>query len=134
MGNFEKELKEYYRSVHCWLPCSGKQKKRILEEIRIQIHTYLLENPHADIQAVEDRFGSPLQIASSYVDAMDTNELLKELRIRRQVMAVVTGVMAVILVIWVGVVVLALGNEFNRADGYYDDSYITSTNITDGLL
>ena len=47
------------------------------------IDDYLDENPKATIQDIEDQFGTPMEIAQSYMSSLDLDVLLKRLSISR---------------------------------------------------
>ena len=115
-----KHLNKYCRSIRSWLPCSGKLKKQILEEIRSNVSAYLEEAPSTDYNALVQRFGSPRQIAATYVDELSTNELLHDLRIRKRIVNIVFTCAALILTIWVGIVTIAMIDNQNSDNSYYE--------------
>lgn len=118
----ENALGAYCRAVKSWLPCDAKQKRRILEKIRLDVTGYLEENPDADIAAIQARFGTPQTIASAYVDDMDTAQLLHSLRVRKRIVTIVAAAMAVILLTWAGVVTWAVVDEINSKDAVIVDT------------
>lgn len=95
-----KELKHYYRQVSAWLPCGGRLKKQLMSSITATVDGYLAEHPEADFAALQAHFGSPQQIASAFVDEMETEELLNALRIRRKIVSIIFGCIIAILAIW----------------------------------
>lgn len=95
----DRALKRYYRDIRSWLPCSRKNEKRILEQIRSSVEGYLEQNPEADINRVQTEFGSPQTIAASYVENMGAAEILKDLRLRRRIFAAVASAVAIILLL-----------------------------------
>lgn len=123
----ENALGAYCRAVKGWLPCDAKQKRRILEKIRLDVTGYLEESPDADIAAIQARFGTPQTIASAYVDDMDTAKLLHSLRVRKRIITIVAAAMAVILLTWAGVVTWAVVDEINSKDAVI----VESITITD---
>lgn len=52
-------LKHYYREIKSYLPCSRKEKKRILKEIRGNVDSFLEDHPEADFEAIQTHFGTP---------------------------------------------------------------------------
>lgn len=114
-----KAVKKYLRQVRSWLPCAGKAKKMILTDIENIISSGLKENPNLDLQGLHARFGTPQQIAAAHVDEMDTPELLRQLRIRKRIITIVAVCAIAVIVIWLGVVLIALINDFHIANGYY---------------
>lgn len=90
-------IRRYVRAVSTFLPCSGKRKKPWLADLRAQAESYVAEG--GDAAALEQRFGTPQQMAFSYVDEMPTADLLAELHIRRRLVAVTTITLAAALAI-----------------------------------
>ena len=102
-----KELKSYYRQVATWLPCGGRLKKQLMNSITATVDGYLAEHPEADFAALQARFGTPQQIASAFVDEMETDELLNALRVRRRIVKIVLLCAAAAVAIW-AIAVLSL--------------------------
>lgn len=121
MGNRDAAMKQYYRSIRGELPCSWGQRNRILRQIRESVNNYLEENPDADFAAIEAHFGNAQTIASSYIDTQDAPELLRRMRIKKRVIAVIAGAMAVVLLIWGAAVVWAALDAADRHDGRTDE-------------
>lgn len=96
--------KRYIRTISDALSCSGKTKKRIVSQIRDSVDDYMLQNPDADFEMIQTHFGTPQEIAASYVDEQDASRLLKKMSIKKKVLVIVAGVMATILLMWVGLV------------------------------
>lgn len=90
-------IRRYVRAVGGFLPCSGKRKKSWLADLRAQAESYVAEG--GDAAALEQRFGTPQQMAFSYVDEMPTADLLAELHIRRRLVAVTVIALAAALAI-----------------------------------
>ena len=112
-----RELKEYYQSIYKSLPCSGKQKKRFLQDLKQSVGTYLSENPNVDFSSIVSHFGTPQQITDTYIGEISTPELLQKLRLKKRIIRIVVTVATSIVLLWGTVVTIALINEFNDADG-----------------
>ena len=119
MGNLDTALKRYYRSIRKDLPCSYKMKKRIMQQIQESVDQFLEQNPDADFDAVQLHFGEPQTIALSYIEDQDAPELLRKMRIKRRVLAIVAGVLAAALLIWGCAVVYAVISEYHDDERYY---------------
>ena len=104
MDRNDSALKRYIRSISDALPCSMRAKKQIISQIRESIVVYLQENPEADLATVQAHFGTPQEIAASYVNEQDTSTLLHKMSIQKKVLAIVAGVMAAIFLMWIGFV------------------------------
>ena len=118
-----RQARKYCRSVRSFLPCSVKQRRLILGEIQSNVSAYLEEKPSADFTEIENRFGKPGHIAAAYVDEMGTEELLKQLRVRKRIFAVISAAVMLALLIW-GSMVTAVYIEFQKVDNGYSDEAI----------
>ena len=107
-------------------------KRKIIDEISSSVSRYLTENPGGNYDEIVAKFGTPEQIASSYVNEMDSSELVHKLLIRKKIVRMVFAVAIVVVILWVGVVSISLLNEIKNADGYYDVSIVDNeTNHND---
>jgi len=111
-----KAYKKYCRAVSSFLPCGRKVKKGILNQLRMDVAAFLEENPEADLGAIQSRFGTPQSVASAYVEAMDTAQLLNDLRIRRRIITAVMAMVVFVLTTWAGVVTWAIQYEIRTAN------------------
>lgn len=96
-------IRRYVRAVSGFLPCSVKRKKPWLADLRAQAESYVAEG--GDAAALEQRFGTPQQMAFSYVDEMPTADLLAELHIRRRLVAVTAITLAAALAVYIAALV-----------------------------
>lgn len=118
MERHSRAVRRYLREIRGWLPCSGKLKRGILERIEHTIQEYLAENQNASYEELTERFGMPQQIAASYVEEMGTDELLRDLRIRRKIMKIVAATAAVAFILWAGYLTIALIDVHENVNGY----------------
>ncbi len=124
MKTKEKELKKYFRAISGELYCPEKTKRRILATVKENVATYLEENSAATFEEIQKHFGTPRQIAASYVEEMETPELIAKLRVRRRIITVICVAVGIAVLIWAVAVVIALIDSFN-ASGGTGYSYIT---------
>lgn len=130
MNSLDHSLNRYYRQIKSWLPCSRKLKNALISRLKESIQAYLDANPEADLDQVQARFGAPETIATAYVEEMGTDKLLRDLRIRRKVVTLVAGTMAVVLSLWLGVVGWAIVREIKSSNNTIE-SYITEGTISE---
>lgn len=116
MNSLDHSLNRYYRQIKSWLPCSRKLKNALISRLKESIQAYLDANPEADFGQIQSHFGAPETIAAAYVEEMGTDKLLRDLRIRRKIVAMVAGTMAVVLALWLGVVGWAIVREIKSSD------------------
>lgn len=122
-----RAARRYLREIRSWLPCSRKLKRGILEKIGSTITEYLAEKPGADYDKLLTRFGTPQQIAASYVNEMETPELLRQLRMRRKVVKIIGAVALAGVLLWAGVASIALLNDMNSANGCIERTIIENS-------
>lgn len=95
-------LHNYISNVRRILPCSGSMKKRILCQLRESVSDYLSEHPDADLETLENRFGTPGQIASGCVEANQIPVLVKKAYIGPKVLTLVSAALLVVMLSWFG--------------------------------
>lgn len=132
---WDVHLLRYLWEVREELPGNRRQKKQILSRVESSVQDFVIENPHVDYATITQRFGTPQQIAASYIEEMSTPELTQQLRIRKTIVRIVavTALMAVLL--WAGVVITALIRHVKAMNGYLivgEAEIISSTEYTEG--
>lgn len=120
-------IRRYVRAVSTFLPCSGKRKKPWLADLRAQTESYVAEG--GDAAALEQRFGTPQQMAFSYVDEMPTADLLAELHIRRRLVAVTAITLAAALAIYIAVLVWQAYLVYDSLNGWSETYVVEYENI-----
>lgn len=120
MNNCNAMLQRYYRRIRSYLPCTRKQKQRIMGELHNRIADYLTENLEADLTQIEAHFGKPESIAAAYVDDMDTEELLSALRIRKRITTIIVSTIAIAMLMWTVAVAYATISAYNRQEVFIE--------------
>lgn len=120
-------IRRYVRAVSTFLPCSGKRKKPWLADLRAQAESYVAEG--GDAAALEQRFGTPQQMAFSYVDEMPTADLLAELHIRRRLVAVTAITLAAALAVYIAVLVWQAYLVHDSLNGWTETYIVEYENI-----
>lgn len=123
-------IRRYVRAVSGFLPCSGKRKKSWLADLRAQAESYVAEG--GDAAALEQRFGTPQQMAFSYVDEMPTADLLAELHIRRRLVAVTAITLAAALAVYIAVLVWQAYLVYDRFNGWTETYIVEYESIVTG--
>ena len=111
-----KHLKRYCRAVRRDLPCSGKLKQKILTEISMSVRTYLEENPSASYTEIENKFGTPQQITSAYLDEMDHQVLAKELKLKSKIVKIVATALIASLLMFAATLITVIHDD--KTPGY----------------
>lgn len=128
-------LLRYLWEVREELPGNRRQKKQILSRVEASVRDFVTENPNVDYAAIEQRFGTPQQIAASCIEEMDAQELTLQLRIRKTIVRIVAATALVLALLWAGVVVTALIRHVKAMNGYLivgEAEVIDRTEYTEG--
>lgn len=120
-------IRRYVRAVSGFLPCSGKRKKPWLADLRAQAESYVAEG--GDAAALEQRFGTPQQMAFSYVDEMPTADLLAELHIRRRLVAVTAITLAAALAVYIAALAWQVYLVHDSLNGWSETYIVEYENI-----
>lgn len=80
METTDKFLHQYRKSIKLILPMYGKKEKLYLDKLFEGIEDYLEDNPNATPEQITDKFGSPADIAGTYIECTNQDYLLKHLR------------------------------------------------------
>lgn len=110
----DRQLKNYYRNISTLLPCPGGMKRNLLSGLKTQIAAYLEENPNADMETVQDRFGTPQQIVGAALEEMPTPEVLRKIHIRKRILLILGAALLAALLIWLGAAVVAVILDYGR--------------------
>ncbi len=128
-------LLRYLWEVREELPGNRRQKKQILSRVESSVQDFVIENPHVDYATITQRFGTPQQIAASYIEEVSTPELTQQLRIRKTIVRIVAATALVLVLLWAGVVVTALIRHVKAMNGYLivgEAEVIDRTEYTEG--
>ena len=126
----DKKVKVYLRKIRKMIP-GGKAKEQILEQIHQAVEVYLEENPGANWDAVQERFGTPEQISASYIEGMEPDEILVKFKKKKIIVGVVVGAVVLALIAWITVVLAVWYEEKNAANGYYEIDPIVEFDVSE---
>ncbi len=124
-----KNVERYLRQVRILLPCRRTARKLILDQVRSNLNQFVEDDPSADYESIVRRFGSPRQIAATYIDEMDTDELLSDLRIKHRIVGMVSFAVAMGLVICLVTAGLVYLEGVDNVNGAIE-TYIYEYNVT----
>jgi len=117
-----KNARCYRRKVLALLPCTKRQKQRIISQFDASLSGYIQSNPDANFIDLEEHFGSPEAIAASYVESAGTAELLRSLYIRKRIVLAVSLALAVLIISWAAIVSWSMVKFNNAVNGYSIES------------
>lgn len=88
--------KKYIRRVLALIPCSLREKRWLRERITEAVEPY----SGLGYDEICEKLGKPETLAATYVEEMDTAELLKKLNLRKRVFTVIAAVALAVFVSW----------------------------------
>lgn len=109
-----KETKEYLKELRQAFPVFHKNEKRFLNDLKSSILIYSEENPSCDYADLCYKFGTPQNIATTYLSNLDSEVysiLMKRVQYIRIMMVSFVSFLIIILVITTGFYVAALKQE-----------------------
>ena len=98
----------YIHEIRKELPVVGKDRIVILKQIKAMCKSFFAENPDADYTEIVERFGSPGQIAASYIGEMDLSDVKKIMKIRNAIIRIISVTAIVSVLIWICAVSFAV--------------------------
>lgn len=114
-------IRQFLREIRKNIPGGGKRKGQILRQVKASILEYLAEVPSASYGDLVTRFGTPAQIAETYLEELDVPDLRKQLTIRKKILVIVSLVAICIILLWTGVVCAALAEAKSNMGGVVTD-------------
>ena len=92
---------QYLKQVKSHLTCPGALKKTFLEQLRGDVEEFLETNPNATLEDLAQRFGNPSEMAHSYIETLDGDELQKQIKkakiVKRIVLFTCLGILLAVL-------------------------------------
>ncbi len=96
-----QDLKTYYKEIDKVLVCEKKEKKAFLDELKLNIEQYINDNNVKTIDEIKERFGSPQEIANSFLGDIDTSSLKKLLSIKKAVIIALIVLVVIIAMVYI---------------------------------
>ncbi len=90
-----QDLKTYYKEIDKVLVCEKKVKNTFLNELKVNIEQYVKDNGIDNINEIKERFGSPQEIANSFLGDIDTNFLRKKLSVKKTIIIALISIVVI---------------------------------------
>lgn len=119
----KKQLKRYFKEIKRNLPCYNKTMRKLLDDLKFSVCTFVYESDSVTMEQVEQRFGTPESIAAEFTAGVD-GAYIKSYKLKRRVAAIVISIFAAILVA-VSALVIYIIADGERNQPIYVDTYIT---------
>lgn len=116
----EKELKAYFKAVSEGLVTDKKKKGAFLKELEAEVEDYLSSREDVTMSEIEASFGTPEQIAQSFLSQSDPVKIRKSLSIKK----VLLLALAIILLVYVVFVIVSLIDVHTEAHGFFTEGLL----------
>ena len=121
-------IKQYCKSVRKELSCPRKIKCDLIARIMPDLEAYADENPNASFDDISAHFGTPKEVAESYLSSLDEDELKKRLNKAKKIWAAVIS-SCIIIVLLFTVLVVSLINDSKK----HQTTFVTETITDNGI-
>ena len=92
----QKEINRYIKDIKKELLYNSKQSREFLAGLRQNVCDFAAENENADMAQVTEQFGKPEDIAATFFEQYDKNEIKRKVNVRRVIIAAVVVVVLMI--------------------------------------
>lgn len=116
-----KTIQQYCKAVKKELSCPGKIKKDLIIRLTPDLEMYAEENPNASLDDISAHFGSPKEVAESYLASLDEEELKKRINKAKRIWITVISVCAAILLLFVAIYAYMVTENRRITPVYYDE-------------
>ena len=120
-GDIEITARHYLQAVKRELHCSAAQKALFLQQMEDSISQYISDNPAASMADLTKEFGTPAEIAKSFLEEADSAVIGKSLRHGRKIFWAVLAVVFIVATIVIGIHAFDLWRSENYRDGYFEE-------------
>lgn len=119
--------KSYLKKIRTLLPVFGPQEKDFFRKISGDIEEYVQDHPDVTEDSLNEKFGTPSRNVYEYVESVDTDYLIRKIRVARFVKRSI-AVLLVIAAVTAGVISYFSYRDYVEAkDSYIHREVITIT-------
>ena len=124
MCTIEKEIEKYLSEIQNNLIGSNKAKKNIISEIEGFVYDYAEVKGVKDISDIYSHFGTPEEMAQTYLSQSDPKKVAKAVRIKKAVIIGIVATLAIVALYFA----LSIYDSYLIHDGYvYYEEISTQT-------
>lgn len=99
------------------------------------VRDYVTDRPGVDYRAICGRFGTPEQVVSTYLEELETPELMEKLRVRKKIVTILAVAVFSVVLLWAWVVGIALAEHRESVGGHFEEQVnviYDTTNVQEG--
>ena len=127
----QKEINRYIKDIKKELLYGTKESRQFLKELKQNVTDYAEENQNADMSQITEQFGKPEDIAVTFFEQYDKNEIKRKVNVRRVIIAAV-----VVVVLMVGsTLAFEIIDSYEETRGTFNETVktVNQTQNTDAL-
>lgn len=126
MKSKNKIVRQYLRQVRKAVPCSGKERRQLVQQLEESVAQYVSEHGAETVDDISREFGSPGEIWEAFLQNNDAAYIQRQLALKNRVCRIVI-VMAAVLVI-----IVAILGTLRFIDGYqFRHGYVVEKIVED---
>ena len=111
-------IMRYLIAIGRELPGSWKQKRPLLEKIKSCVQDYVSDGATVSYKRLQERFGSPTEIATAYAQEMESLELIKALHIKKNILHIFLICVFIALILWIALLATSFLSFKKDMNGY----------------
>ena len=126
MKSRNKIVRQYLRQVRKAVPCSGKERRQLVQQLEESVAQYVSEHGAETVDDISREFGSPGEIWEAFLQNKDAAYIQRQLTLKNRICRIVIGMAAVL------VIIVAILGTLRFIDFYrFTHGYIVETIYTD---
>lgn len=126
MKSKNKIVRQYLRQVRKAVPCSGKERRQLVQQLEESVAQYVSEHGAETVDDISREFGSPGEIWEAFLQNKDAAYIQRQLALKNRICRIVI-VMAAVLVI-----IVAILGSLRFIDGYqFRHGYVVEKIVED---
>lgn len=126
MKSKNKIVRQYLRQVRKAVPCSGKERRQLVQQLEESVAQYVSEHGAETVDDISREFGSPGEIWEAFLQNKDAAYVQRQLALKNRICRIAI-VMAAVLVI-----IVAILGTLRFIDGYqFRHGYVVEKIVED---
>lgn len=125
-NNIEKDINKYLKAVKDYLFCDYKKRKEFVSEIETAIYDYAEKKGISDISEIYSHFGTPEEVAKTYISQTDPAKIKRAVNIRRIVIGGVIAVITIVVVFFAACFI----DTYDATNGYFEEEVFIEEEFT----
>lgn len=81
----------YIKKIKTLFPLMGKSERNFIKAIRINVNDFLADAPNSSLEDLYKEFGKPEDVINSYYVSVDTDNIIKRIKISKYVKILITA-------------------------------------------